>query len=103
MSDPWQPLADDGPGLLDEVSKRRASRFLGRLLVVTGFVLMPYFMHKQSWQDSMGVLALAMSFGGMLSATFAVLRGERFATGSLNGLDEALVFVAVSRLAHMAG
>jgi len=31
---------------------------------------------------------------------FAAIRGEPFATGSLNGWDEALVFVAASRIVH---
>lgn len=36
----------------------------------------------------------------MLSALFAILRREPFTKGSLNGWNEALVFAAVSRLAH---
>ena len=102
MSDPWQPAATGGLGSLDPTSKRRAGLFLWRIAVLAGFVMSPYFAHKQPLQESLRLLALTFAFGGLLSVLFATVRREPFAKGSINGWDEALVFVALSRLAHAA-
>jgi len=53
-------------------------------------------------QDGAGLLSLACAMGGFVSMVFAKLAGEPFGQGSLNGWDEALAFVAASRLAHFA-
>lgn len=71
-----------------------------RIAILAGIILTPYFTHQQSWQASVTILELTFAFGGMLSALFAILCRKLFAKGSLNGWDKALVFAAVSRLAH---
>lgn len=76
--------------------------FLWRITVLAGFILSPYLTHKQPLQETLAILALTFAFGGLLCMVFAMLRREPFAKGSLNGWDEALVFVAISRLAHAA-
>lgn len=48
------------------------------------------------------LLEFACNIGGFVSVLFARVRGESPWQGSLNGWDEALAFVAVSRLAHLA-
>lgn len=100
MSGPWQSSKDNEPRSLDPVSRRRAGRFVLHLLVLTVLIIMPYLSQEQSLREGMGVLSLAFGFGGMVSVLFAAIRGEPFAKGSLNGWDEALVFVAASRIVH---
>ena len=100
MSGPWQSWKDNEPRSLDPVSRRRGGRFILHLIVLTILIIMPYLSQTQSLREGMGVLALAFGFGGMVSVLFAVVRGEPFAKGSLNGWDEALVFVAASRFVH---
>jgi len=50
----------------------------------------------------MANLASIFALGAMFGALFTSLRREPFATGSLNGWDEVLVFIALSRLADAA-
>ena len=102
MSDPRRTLADDLPGSLDPASRRRASRFLLQILLLTSLVSWPYLAHKQSLQELTASLTSIFALGAMFSALFTSLRREPFATGSLNGWDEVLVFIALSRLADAA-
>lgn len=102
MSDPWQPLAREEAGSLDPASKLRIGRFLWRILLIAGFALMLHVGHERPLREVLGILALASSFGGMVSALVATARREPFAKGAFNGWDEMLVFVALSRLAHGA-
>ena len=102
MSDPHRTLADDLPGSLDPASRRRASRFLLQILLLTGLVSWPYLAHKQSLQGLTASLASIFALGAMFSALFTSLRREPFAKGSLNGWDEVLAFIALSRLADAA-
>jgi len=69
---------------------------------LTALVFGPCLTNGRSFQDAAGLLALACSLGGFVSMVFARLRGEPPWQGSLNGWDEALAFVAMSRLAHFA-
>jgi len=73
-----------------------------RLFGLAGFAFGPCLTSTRSLQDAAGLLALACSLGGIVSMVIARLSHEPFAQGSLNGWDEALAFVAVSRLAHFA-
>lgn len=102
MSDPRRALTDDLPGSLDPASKQRAGRFLLQLLLLTSLVSWPCLAHKQSLQGFTASLASIFALGAMFSALFTSLRREPFAKGSLNGWDEALVFIALSRLADAA-
>ena len=102
MSDPRRTLADGLPGSLDPASRRRASQFLLQILLLTSLMSWPYLAHKQSLQGLTAGLASIFALGAMFSALFTSLRREPFATGSLNGWDEVLVFIALSRLADAA-
>ena len=102
MSEPRRTLADDLPGSLDPASRRRAHRLLLQVLVLTSLMSWPYFAHKQSLQGFAASLASIFALGAMFGALFTSLRREPFAKGSLNGWDEVLVFIALSRLAHAA-
>lgn len=102
MSDQRRTSADDLPGSLDLASKQRASRFLLQILLLTGLMSWPYLAHKQSLQGLTAGLASIFALGATFSALFTSLRREPFAKGSLNGWDEVLVFIALSRLAHAA-
>ena len=102
MSNPRRTLVDDLRGSLDLASRRRASRFLLQLLLLTSLMSWPYLAHKQSLQGLTASLASIFALGAMFSALFTSLRREPFAKGSLNGWDEVLVFIALSRLADAA-
>ena len=101
MSDPSQPAIKPA-GSIDPVSRHRAAWFVIRLLMLAALTLGPCFTIARPFQDAAGLLSLACAIGGLVSMTFAKLSGEPFGQGSLNGWDEALAFVAVSRLAHLA-
>ena len=51
--------------------------------------------------DIAAALGLAYAFGGMFGFLRALLKGDLFNAGSLNAWDEALAFVALSRLADL--
>lgn len=101
MSDPSQP-AIRLMGSLDPVSRQRAAWFVIRLLLLAALALGPCFTRGRPLQEAAGLLSLACAIGGLVSMIFAKLSGEPFGQGSLNGWDEALAYVAVSRLAHLA-
>ena len=62
----------------------------------------PCLASAQPVGEAAALMSLACGMGGFVSMAFARLRGEAPWQGSLNGWDEALAFVAVSRLAHFA-
>lgn len=87
---------------LDPASRRRAAWFALRCLALAAWAFGPWLAGGQSFQDCAVLLEFACSTGGFVSMLFARLRGEPPWRGSLNSWDEALAFVAVSRLAHLA-
>jgi len=99
VSAPWRS-AINPLGSLDPVSRHRATWFLVRTLCFAGLAFGPCLVGTRSLQDCAVLLSLACAMGGFVSMVFAKLAGEPFGQGSLNGWDEALAFVAVSRLAH---
>jgi len=101
VSDPSQPAIKPA-GSIDPVSRHRAAWFVIRLLMLAVLTFGPCFTLARSFQDAAGLLSFACSMGGFVSMIFAKLSGEPFGQGSLNGWDEALAFVAASRLAHFA-
>jgi len=101
VSDPTQPAIKPF-GFIDPVSRHRAAWFVIRLLMLAALTLGPCFTMGRPFQDAAGLLSLACSVGGIVSMIFARLSGEPLGQGSLNGWDEALAFVATSRLAHLA-
>ena len=88
--------------LLDPGSRRIAGWFLVRVYGLGAFALLPCLTGTQSLQDAAGLMSFVCACGAVVSTMFARIRLEPFARGSLNGWDEALAFIAVSRLAHMA-
>lgn len=90
------------PRTLDAVSQRRLFWFLVRLCGLAGLAFGPCLGGVRTLQDALAVLSLACGLGALVGAAFARLRREPFACGSLNGWDEAMAFIAVSRLAHAA-
>ena len=86
---------------LDPYSQRVARWFVVRVYALAGFSLLPCLTSTQSLQDAAGLMSFACACGAMISTAFARLRREPFAVGSLNGWDEAMGFIAASRLAHM--
>lgn len=89
-------------GALDAGSQRRVFWFGLRLCSLAGLAFEPCLGGMRTVQDGLAFLSLACGFGAVAGTTFARLRREPFAQGSLNGWDEALAFIAVSRLAHAA-
>lgn len=73
MGDPLQSLARHGSGSPDPVPKLRIGRFPWRVLVITGFVLVPYSTHEQPLREVLGILALASSFADLVSMILASL------------------------------
>lgn len=89
-------------GSLDPASRQRAAWFAWRCLALAAWAFGPWLAGGRSFQDCAALLDFACGIGGMVSMLFARVRGEPLCLGSLNGWDEALAFVAVSRLAHLA-
>lgn len=89
-------------GSLDPASRRKAIGFALRCLALAAWTFGPWLASGQSFQGCAVMMEFACSIGGFVSMLFARLRGEPPWQGSLNGWDEALAFVAVSRLAHFA-
>lgn len=87
---------------LDPASRRRAGWFALRCLALAAWAFGPWLASGQPFQGCAVLLEFACSIGGFVSMLFARVRGEPPWQGSLNGWDEALAFVAVSRLAHLA-
>lgn len=86
---------------LDPGSQRVTRWFLARVYGLAALALLPCVTGTQSLQDAAGLMSFACACAAVVSTTFARVRLEPFARGSLNGWDEALAFIAVSRLAHM--
>lgn len=89
-------------GTLDAASHRRVFWFLFRLCCLASLAFGPCLGGVRTLQEGLAFLSLACGFGAVVGTAFARLRHEPFARGSLNGWDEALAFIAVSRLAHAA-
>ncbi len=101
MSDRPQPAMPNS-GSIDPVSRHRAIQFGFRLCCLLVLVFGPCLVGRQTFQGADAMLAMACGLGGLVSMVFARVRREPLWQGSLNGWDEALAFVAVSRLAHFA-
>ncbi len=87
---------------IDPASRHKIVWFLARFLGFAAFALAPCVVSGRTLREAAMLLALACSLGGLVSMVFASLCREPFGRGSLNGWDEALAFVAASRLAHFA-
>ncbi len=104
MSDPRQPVRRSSPEParhLDPRSRRAIIEFLARLLGLSVIALGPFLFNSRPLHNTTGMLSLACALGAMFSTIRAVSRGDVIGRGSLNKWDEALAFVAVSRLAHL--
>ena len=101
MTDARQPATRQAQAI-DAVSRDRAIWFVVRVGGLAALTFGPCLTGAQSVQEAAVLLSLACGMGGFVSMAFARLRGEPPWQGSLNGWDEALAFVAVSRLAHFA-
>jgi len=87
---------------LDPVSRRRVAWFVFRFLVFAMLAYGPCLINGRSVQGANALLTLVCALAAIVSMVFAKLSREPFGKGSLNGWDEALAFVAVSRLTHCA-
>lgn len=101
MTDARQPATRPAHAI-DAVSRDRAVWFAIRVGGLAALTFGPCLTSAHSVQEAAVLLSLACSMGGLVSMAFARLRGEPPWQGSLNGWDEALAFIAVSRLAHFA-
>ncbi len=101
MSDPRHP-AITSVGTLDPLSRHRIVWFVIRLSGLAALAFGPCLAGARPAQNATALLSLACSIGGIVSMVFAKLGREPLGRGSLNGWDEALAFVAMSRLAHYA-
>lgn len=88
-------------GSLDPASRRRAAWFAWRCLALAAWAFGLWLAGGRSFQDCAALLDFACGIGGCVSMLFARMRGEPLCRGSLNGWDEALAFIAASRLAHL--
>jgi len=101
VSDFRQPAI--GPvSSLDPVSRRRVAGFVFRFLVFAMLTYEPCLTNGRSIQGANALLTLVCALAAIVSMVFAKLSREPFGQGSLNRWDEALAFVAVSRLTHFA-
>lgn len=103
---PWGPPQPDGELShrgLDRQSRQAVRWLLLRLWSVALIALLgTYLENKPSARAFAGLISLTCAIGAMVCAVVAALHREAFARGSLNTWDEALAFVALSRLAHVA-
>lgn len=101
MTDTRQPTTRSAPAI-DAVSLDRTVWFVVRLGGLAALAFAPCLTGARPVQEAAALLSLACGMGGFVSMAFAQLRGEPLWQGSLNGWDEALAFIAASRLAHFA-
>ncbi len=101
MTDVRQPAARPAQPI-DAVSRDRAVWFVARLGGLAALTFGLCLASAQPVRGAAALLSLACGMGAFVSVAFARLRGEPPWQGSLNGWDEALAFIAVSRLAHFA-
>ena len=101
MTDARHPAAKPARAI-DTVSRDRAAWFVVRLGGLAALTFGPCFTGAQTVRDAAALLSLACSMGAVVSMAFARLGGDPPCQGSLNGWDEALAFIAASRLAHFA-
>lgn len=101
MTDARQPAARPARAI-DTASRDRVAWFVVRLGGLAALTFGPCFTGAQTIRDAAALLSLACSMGAVVSTAFARLGGEPPFQGSLNGWDEALAFIAASRLAHFA-
>jgi Flp pilus assembly protein TadB len=106
VSDPWQtlrdPLQEPTRRHLDQRSRRAVAEFLIRLCSL--FVVALWLCLAGAWplHVAAAMLALAYAFSAVLSMARAMARRDALGRGSLNRWDEALTFVALATLAHLA-
>ena len=87
---------------IDPVSRHRAVWFAFRVGCLVVLAFGPCLAGARTLQGAAAILTVACGLCGFVSMMFARMRNEPLWCGSLNGWDEALAFVAVSRLAHLA-
>ena len=102
MTDARQPADRPAARAIDAASRDRAVWFVARLGGLAALTFGPCLAGAQPVQEAAALLSLACGMGAFVSVAFARLRGEPPWQGSLNGWDEALAFIAASRLAHFA-
>lgn len=103
---PWQrpddAAAPAGRGL-DRASRRAVRWFLLRLCCIAALSALSACLERQSPSRTFAAtLSMTCGLAAVVCAVHAVKDGHLFAKGPLNTLDEALAFVALSRLAHLA-
>jgi hypothetical protein len=104
MIDPWHIPGGAAPvpaWRLDQRSRQAVAGFLLRLCGVSITGLWPYLAGAQPLYDDVGTLSALCAIAGTVGLAWAMLGRETFGRGSLNRWDEALAFVALSRLWHL--
>lgn len=87
---------------LDPISKGIAARFGLRLSCFVALAVVPIVSRTGSFAGVAALLAVTFSFGAFFSGTVALLRRQPLGHGCLNDWDEAVAFIAMSQLAHLA-
>lgn len=102
---PHAPQPDAGPTRwhLDLLSRRAIRWFLVRLCSITLLALLGATQDGQQLARGFAsLLSMTCGVGSCVCAVLGTWLREPFGKGSLNIWDEALAFVALSRLAHFA-
>lgn len=87
---------------LDDRSRSAAHRFLIRIASLSAVAMVLHLLGSQPFREFPSFLSLTFSYGGVIAAVQASMRQEIPGQGSLNGWDELLAFIALSRLGHLA-
>lgn len=87
---------------LDLHSKQTLGRLIIRLCGLILFIVLPYFAGLRSFSVMLQLLSTFMSIGSIFCAMMALLCREHVGRGSLNHWDEALAYMALTRLVHFA-
>lgn len=96
------PILGNTPPRLDPASRRAILGFSIHLGLLSALALWPTLAGLAALPSALGSASLLFALGGMVSAGGALRRGDRVGRGSLNGWDETLALVALSRLVHAA-
>ena len=100
MTEPLQAAAVSH-GRMDPGSRRTLARFVFRLCCLTFFIVLPYFAGLRSFSVMLELLSTFTSVGSIFCTVLALLCGEFLGRGSLNHWDEALAYMALTRLVHV--
>lgn len=87
---------------IDPVSRRTLTRAAFRLGGIMLLIMWPYVSGSRPLATALDLLSTFGAAAGIFCAFVALSLGEKVGQGGLNHWDEALIYVALTRLVHFA-